>query len=113
MPVPEINDATFQKEVLESDVPVLVEFYAPWCQLSSVLQESMENLSVETMPHGTKPVRLNIHEHMKTPMDYEVYAIPCVILFKGGRPVAKQVGAGGGSQTLHRLVKSYGGSVAG
>ena len=86
----DVTDATFAREVLESDVPVLVEFTAPWCRPCKAIEPILEALAAD---HGLGLVRLDIDEHIGVPSRYGVLSLPTVILFEGGEARATVVGA--------------------
>ena len=86
-----ITAANFENEVMHSDKPVLVDFYADWCgpckMLSPVLHELAEEKADEL-----KIGKVNVDEQMWLAMRFQVSSIPMVVLFKDGKPVAKSVG---------------------
>lgn len=86
-----ITAANFENEVMHSDKPVLVDFYADWCgpckMLSPVLHELAEEKADEL-----KIGKVNVDEQMELAMRFQVSSIPMVVLFKDGKAVAKSVG---------------------
>ncbi|MEV6875738.1 thioredoxin [Amycolatopsis sp. NPDC051128] len=89
--VTEVTDATFA-EVLGSDVPVLVEFWATWCGPCRMVGPVLERLAAERA--GTLAVRkINADENSETTRAYQVMSLPTMILFRGGEPVETIVGA--------------------
>ncbi|NLG07203.1 thioredoxin [Candidatus Peribacteria bacterium] len=86
-----ISDAEFQQEVLQSDIPVLVDFWASWCGPCKSMLPIVEELSGE-YEGKVKIVKLNIDENIETAGQYSVMSIPTFILFKGGEPVKTIVG---------------------
>lgn len=87
-----INDATFEQEVLQSNEPVLVDFWAEWCGPCRALAPSLDAVASE-MAGKVKVVKVNIDENPDAPTRYGVRSIPTLIVFKGGEPVAQTVGA--------------------
>ena len=87
-----ITDASFQADVLGSDKPVLVDFWAEWCGPCKMIGPSLEELSDE-LGEQVSIVKLNIDDNPETPGSYGVRGIPTMILFKGGAPAATKVGA--------------------
>ena len=87
----QFTDASFQKEVLESDQPVLVDFWAAWCGPCRAVGPAIEELAHEY--EGTVKVgKLNIDENPQAPSDFGISSIPAVLLFKDGKVVETLVG---------------------
>lgn len=86
------NDSDFTKDVLESDVPVLVDFWAEWCAPCKQLSPLIDELSGE-YKGKVKIYKLNIEESPNIPTKYEVRGIPNLILFKDGQAVDNKVGS--------------------
>jgi thioredoxin 1 len=80
--ITEVTDTTFQAEVLESEKPVLVDFWAPWCGPCRVIAPILEEIASER--DDLRIVKLNIDENMQTPASYGILAIPTMILFRNG-----------------------------
>jgi thioredoxin 1 len=87
----DVTDATFQSEVLESEGPVLVDFWAPWCGPCRVVHPILEQLDDER--EDLEVVSLNTDENQQTTARYEVLSIPTLILFKNGEIAKKVIGA--------------------
>ncbi|WP_298962295.1 thioredoxin [uncultured Roseibium sp.] len=92
MATTQVTDASFETEVLNSDAPVVVDFWAEWCGPCKMIAPALEEIS-EEMGEQVKITKLNIDENQDMAMKYGVRSIPMLILFKGGEPMATQVGA--------------------
>jgi thioredoxin 1 len=88
----DVTDATFQAEVIESETPVLVDFWAPWCGPCRVVAPVLEQIADEHQA-DLRIVKLNVDENQQTAAAFEVLSIPTMILFQGGMPVKKVIGA--------------------
>ena len=89
--VTEVNDANFESEVLESSQPVLVDFWAEWCQPCKVLAPTVESLA-EKYEDRLKIVKLNVDEDAGCSSRFGIKAIPTLILFRDGKEVRRVVG---------------------
>ena len=78
----EVTDTNFQAEVIESETPVLVDFWAPWCGPCRVVAPVLEEIAQER--DDLRIVKLNVDENQVTAAQYQVLSIPTLILFKGG-----------------------------
>jgi thioredoxin 1 len=87
-----VSDADFRSAVLESDTPVLVDFWAEWCVPCHMVSPVVEEIGVEK-GGGLKVVKLNIDENPDSTRQYGVMSIPSLVLFKGGQEVARVIGA--------------------
>lgn len=87
----EINDSNFEKEVLQSETPVLIDFWAEWCGPCRMLSPVLNQLSEEL--DNIKIVKMNIDENPEVPSALGVRSIPTMIIFKDGKPVDTKVGA--------------------
>ena len=90
--VREVTDASFESEVLKSDTPVLIDFWAPWCGPCRAIAPIVEELAKE-YDGKLKVVKMNVDENPQTPGAYGVRGIPNLILFKGGTVKEQIVGA--------------------
>src|ERR1700755_2955336 len=99
-----VTDSSFQADVLESDKPVVVDFWAEWCGPCKMIGPSLEELS-EEMGGQVTITKINIDENPDAPAKYGVRGIPTMIMFKNGQPAATQVGAAPKSQ-LKRWIES-------
>ena len=89
--LPDVTDGNFKAEVLDSETPVLVDFWAPWCGPCRVVHPILEEMANER--DDVKIVSLNVDENQDTASAYDVLSIPTMILFKGGEPAKKIIGA--------------------
>ena len=87
-----ITDASFQADVLDSDTPVLVDFWAEWCGPCKMIGPSLEEISDE-LAGKVVIAKINIDENPDAPGKYGVRGIPTMILFKNGEVAATKVGA--------------------
>jgi thioredoxin 1 len=90
--VKNIGDNDFSQEVLESDTPVLVDFWATWCAPCRTLSPIIEDLATQYKGQ-VKFAKLNIEENQDTPQQYGIRSIPAMLVFKGGKVVGQIVGA--------------------
>lgn len=87
-----VTDATFDAEVKQSDIPVVVDFWAEWCGPCKAIGPSLEEIS-EEMGEKVKITKVNIDENPDIAAQFGVRSIPTLILFKDGQPASMQVGA--------------------
>lgn len=98
------TDATFDAEVLKSDLPVLVDFWAPWCGPCRMVAPVVDEIA-EAHKGKLKVVKMNVDENGQAAQTYGVMAIPTLILFKGGQPQEKVVGVESKAKLLERIAK--------
>ncbi|MHA3914375.1 thioredoxin [Halovulum sp. GXIMD14793] len=88
----DVTDATFETEVVNSDIPVVVDFWAEWCGPCKMISPVLEEIS-EEMAGKVKIVKMNIDENPNSPMQLGVRGIPALFLFKAGKVVSNKAGA--------------------
>ena len=92
MPTMKTTDADFATDVLASDLPVLVDFWAEWCGPYKAIGPALEEIS-EAMGDKVTIAKLNIDENPSTPQTYNVRGIPTLLIFKNGEVAAEKIGA--------------------
>ncbi|MCY1671672.1 thioredoxin [Novosphingobium sp. SL115] len=92
MPTKAVNDASFATEVLGSDKPVLVDFWADWCGPCKMIAPALEEIS-EELADKVSIAKVDIMENTDIASQFGVQSIPLLILFKDGKPVAQKLGA--------------------
>ena len=90
--VSDVTDNSFQAEVIESETPVLVDFWAPWCGPCRRVSPVVEEIAAEK-GEALKVVKLNIDENQQTAVKYNVMSIPTLMVFKGGELQKTVIGA--------------------
>ncbi len=104
MGVKAITDETFEEEVLNSSIPVLVDFWAPWCGPCRAIAPIIEELA-EELEGKVKVCKCNVDENPITPGKFGIRAIPTLIIFKNGEAVESIVGAVSKATILNALNK--------
>jgi len=105
MSVCKVSDADFDKEVLQSSIPVLVDFWAPWCGPCRIIAPIIEEIA-EELNGKIKVCKMNVDENPVTPGKYSIRAIPTLIIFKNGEPVEVIVGAVSKATILNAINKA-------
>lgn len=100
----EVTDSTFEAEVLKSDLPVLVDFWAPWCGPCRMLAVTIDQVS-EEYAGKVKVLKLNTDENPESAVKFRINSIPNLIFFKDGKPVNQLIGAVDKSKIDEALAK--------
>jgi thioredoxin 1 len=103
--VNEVNDTEFQNNVLGSDKPVLVDFWAAWCGPCRMIAPSVEAVA-EQFKEQASVYKMDVDNNMDTPSRYGIKGIPTLILFKGGQEQERIVGAVS-REAIARLIEKY------
>jgi thioredoxin 1 len=100
-----VSDDAFRAEVLESETPVLVDFWAEWCGPCKAIAPILDDLAKQ-YEGKLRIAKINIDHNPKTPRDYGVRGIPTLMLFKNGKVEATQIGAVGKGQLTQLIDKT-------
>ena len=103
--VTEVSDGTFERDVLGSDRPVLVDFWAEWCAPCRMLSPTVEAVA-EKYASTARVVKLNVDDNPSVSQRYGIKGIPTLILFKGGREEERVVGATS-KESISRLIDKH------
>ncbi len=106
MATEKVSDASFAADVLQSDTPVVVDFWAEWCGPCKQIGPALEEISDE-LDGKVRIAKMNIDENPNIPQQYGVRAIPTLMIFKGGELASTQVGA----QTKSKLADWINGEI--
>ena len=88
----ELNDANFEKEVLQSEIPVLVDFWAEWCAPCRVIEPLVDELA-QQYSGKVKVGKMDVDQNPQSSMNYGIRSIPTLLFFKEGKPVDQLLGA--------------------
>ena len=99
-----VSDATFDETVGSAEIPVLVDFWAEWCGPCKMIAPTLEEIATEQDGKLTI-AKLNVDDNPDTARRFEVMSIPTLLVFKGGEPVKRLVGAKGKGQLMQDLAE--------
>ena len=102
-----LQDATFDTEVLKSDTPVLVDFWAVWCGPCKAIAPTVEELAKQ-YKGKVKIAKMDVDEHQQVPQRFGIRSIPTLLVFKGGRVVDTIIGAVSKAKIEESLKKAMG-----
>ncbi len=100
----EVNDSNFETEVKNADVPVLVDFWAPWCGPCRKISPIIDDIASE-MEGKVKVVKVNTDENLKITQEFSISGIPSILIFKNGEAVERLVGLMQKAQLIANLEK--------
>jgi thioredoxin 1 len=100
-----LTDRNFEREVLESDIPVLVDFWASWCPPCKMIEPIVEELAVEHSDR-LKVGKLHVDRNPKTRDQYQIFGVPTFVLFQDGKAIARRTGAQSKKQLMQMLTEA-------
>ena len=100
-----VNDSSFEKEVLQSNKPVLVDFWADWCAPCRMLAPTIDAIA-EQFGENAGVVKVNVDDSTSTAQRYGIKGIPTLILFSGGKEVERVVGATS-KESISRMIEKH------
>ena len=103
--VTEVSDSSFEKDVLQSDKPVLVDFWAAWCAPCRLLAPTVDAIA-EKYAANTRVVKVNVDDNPSISQRYGIKGIPTLILFKGGKEEERVVGATS-KESISRMIDKH------
>ena len=103
--VSEVTDSSFEKDVLQSSKPVLVDFWAAWCAPCRMLAPTIDAIA-EQFGESARVVKVNVDDNSSTAQRYGIKGIPTLILFNGGKEVERVVGATS-KESISRMIAKH------
>ena len=103
--VSEVTDSSFEKDVLQSSKPVLVDFWAAWCAPCRMLAPTIDAIA-EQFGDSAAVVKVNVDDNTSTAQRYGIKGIPTLILFRGGKEVERVVGATS-KESISRMIEKH------